>query len=57
MAWLITVATAAPLTPMSKTKIKTGSRIIFATAPITIESIAVPAKPCAFIKGLRPMES
>lgn len=36
--WPMTVAMAAPLTPISKIKISTGSRITFKTAPIIMEN-------------------
>lgn len=39
-AWLTTVASAAPATPMSKVKISTGSSTIFSAAPVTIPTIA-----------------
>ena len=44
-AWEITVARAAPRTPMWNPKIKTGSRIMLEIAPINTESIPVFANP------------
>ena len=41
----ITVAMAAPLTPMSRAKIKMGSRTILMTAPMTVVIILIFAKP------------
>ena len=41
----ITVAVAAPTTPISRTKMKTGSRIMLTIAPINTEIIAVLAYP------------
>ena len=35
-AWLRTVASAAPFTPMPNTKMKMGSRMMLITAPITV---------------------
>ena len=46
-AWEIIVASAAPLTPISRTKMKTGSKTMLDTAPINTESIPCFAKPCA----------
>ena len=43
--WEMTVARAAPLTPRCRTKMKTGSNIIFKTAPIKTVSMPVLAKP------------
>ena len=51
----MTVAIAAPLIPISRTKIKIGSRIIFATAPTVTDSIPIMAYPCALIKGFIPV--
>ena len=38
-AWPMTVAMAAPRTPMWNTKMATGSRIRFSTAPMTVENM------------------
>ena len=54
-AWLRTVAMAAPATPMSKTKMKMGSRTMLITAPMTVVSILVPAKPWVVMKGFMPI--
>ena len=56
-AWEKIVARAAPRTPMWKPKIKMGSRIIFATAPMSTESIPVFANPWAVIKAFMPSVS
>jgi hypothetical protein len=56
-AWEITVARAAPRTPMWNPKIKTGSRIILETAPISTESIPVFANPWAVMKLFMPRVS
>ena len=53
-AWARMVARAAPSTPMSKTKIKTGSRTMFTMAPRPTVSIPVLAKPWELMKGFRP---
>ena len=36
----MTVATAAPIIPRRKVKIKTGSKIMLATAPARVENMA-----------------
>ena len=54
IAWERIVARAAPRTPRSKPKIKTGSRIIFATAPMSTENMPVLAKPWAVMKVFMP---
>ena len=41
-----TVATAAPRTPICSTKMNSGSRQIFNTAPIRTDNIAIFASPC-----------
>lgn len=51
----MTVAIAAPRIPMPNAKIKIGSRIRLATAPITTEIIPVVAYPWALIKGFMPV--
>lgn len=51
----MTVARAAPFTPMSIPKMKTGSRIRFVSAPMTVESIAIPGRPWALMKEFRPV--
>ena len=52
-----TVAIAAPRIPSPNTKIKTGSRIRLAIAPIATENIPVVAYPCALINGFIPVET
>ena len=49
-----TVATAAPRTPMCRTKIKSGSSTTFNTAPMTTVFIATAEEPCAVMKPFRP---
>ena len=44
-----TVATAAPRTPICSTKMNSGSRQIFNTAPIRTDNIAIFAAPCPLI--------
>ena len=51
----ITVAIAAPQTPICNTKIKTGSSRIFNTAPTVTEHIPATAYPCALINGFIPV--
>ena len=50
----ITVATAAPLTPMLSAKINRGSSTMFNTAPMSTVYMPVLAKPCAVMKAFRP---
>ena len=52
--WLMTVANAAPLTPIPKAKMKIGSRIILTTAPITTVSMLIVVFPWAVIKAFIP---
>ena len=47
------VANAAPFTPISKTKMAIGSKIIFSIAPITIEAMAYFGEPSALIIELK----
>ncbi len=54
-AWLNTVATAAPCTPMPSTKIRIGSRMILQTAPTTVVAMLILANPCVVIKGFIPI--
>ena len=55
--WEMTVAMAAPRTPILNTKIKSGSSKMFATAPMRIVIIPVRANPCEVTKGLSPSVS
>ena len=48
------VAHAAPFTPISKTKMNSGSSRIFRTAPIMTESIAMVGRPWVLMNELRP---
>ena len=52
----ITVAKAAPFTPMSSQKIKIGSRMIFRKAPISTEPMAIAGRPWALMKEFSPVE-
>ena len=56
-AWDRMVARAAPRTPMSKTKMNTGSSTMFRIAPMSTEHIAVMARPWALMKVFRPRAS
>ena len=55
--WESTVARAAPCTPMSKTKIKMGSRMILATAPMMTVSMEKAEKPWVVMKLFSPRET
>ena len=48
-AWEMTVAMAAPWMPISSTKMKMGSKMIFRTAPISVVIMPTRANPCALI--------
>ena len=50
----MTVARAAPRTPMPSKKIKTGSNSRLQTAPMETVSMPVFAKPCALINEFKP---
>ena len=50
----MTVAKAAPTMPKSKIKIKMGSRMVLAMAPITIQTMEYLGLPSARIKLLMP---
>ena len=54
--WPITVAMAAPRTPISKTKINTASRMTFSTAPMIMENMAYLGLPSARIMELMAPE-
>ena len=53
-AWLSTVAMAAPRTPSPNPKIRMGSRMMLMTAPMTVVSMLVRAKPWVVMKGFMP---
>ena len=53
----ITVASAAPRTPIFSANINSGSSAIFTTAPIRTVSIPAVAKPCAVMKAFSPSVS
>ena len=55
--WLSTVASAAPPTPISSKKMKTGSSTRFSTAPIRVVSIPILGNPWALIKPFSPVAS
>ena len=50
----MTVASAAPRTPMFSPNMNTGSSIMFMTAPITTVSMLSREKPCAVMKAFSP---
>ena len=52
-----TVASAAPRTPMSSAKMNTGSRMMFAAAPMSTVYMPTLAKPCAVMKAFMPSVS
>ena len=52
--WEMTVASAAPCTPMPKTKMNTGSRMILATAPKSTVIMPILPKPWLLIKLFIP---
>ena len=49
--WPMTVAIAAPRTPRPKTKMKIGSRMMFVTAPATVETMAKRGLPSERMMG------
>ena len=53
----MTVAHAAPRTPMPRTKIKMGSSTMFVTAPMTTVIMLIFEKPCAVMKTFMPSVS
>ena len=53
----ITVARAAPFTPIPNLKMNTGSRTVFISAPISTVIIPVFALPCAVINAFIPSVS
>ena len=53
----ITVASAAPFTPMPSPKIKIGSSTILQMAPINTVFMLTRAKPCAVMKAFMPRVS
>ena len=48
----MTVATAAPFTPIENTKMKSGSRMIFETAPIITAIMPTEEYPRALMNGV-----
>ena len=54
-AWLNIVARAAPVTPISSTKMNTGSRAMLMAAPMTVVSMLILAKPWAVTKEFIPI--
>ena len=55
--WLMTVAIAAPCTPMPKVNMNRGSSPMFSAAPTMTDIIAIRLLPCAVRKVLRPVAS
>lgn len=51
MIWPMTVATAAPIIPQRNTKMNTGSRMILATAPAKVDTMANRGLPSARMTG------
>ena len=54
-AWEITVAMAAPRTPMSKTKMNSGSRAMFSAAPNITDAIPILANPWQMTNWFKPL--
>ena len=54
-AWLITVAMAAPRTPIPSTKIKMGSKMVLSTAPAVMQSMEYRGLPSALARVLRTL--
>ena len=54
--WPMTVAMAAPRTPIPSAKIKIGSKIVLMTAPSTMENMANLGLPSARIMALSAVE-
>ena len=52
----MTVAMAAPRTPISKTKMKMGSNTVLITAPSSMETMAYLGLPSARMMALRAVE-
>ena len=55
--WERTVARAAPRTPIPKAKMKSGSKRMLATAPMSTVRIPISAKPWAVMKAFMPRVS
>ena len=55
--WLMTVASAAPVIPMSNTNMNSGSSAMFRAAPSMTPIIADALFPCAVRKVLSPTAS
>ena len=53
-AWEITVASAAPCTPISSRKMKMGSSTMLTTAPTATVIMPIRLKPWALMKGFIP---
>ena len=53
-AWEITVASAAPFTPMSSRKMKIGSNTMLTTAPTATVIMPMRLKPWALMNGFIP---
>ena len=56
-SWEITVAAAAPTTPISSTNMNTGSSTMFTTAPSMTEIMPFLAKPWQMMNWFMPRDS
>ena len=56
-SWEITVARAAPTTPISSTNMNTGSSTMFTTAPSMTEIMPFLAKPWQMMNWFMPKDS
>ena len=54
-AWEITVAMAAPRTPMPRAKMNTGSSTMFSAAPSITEAMPILAKPWQMMNWFKPL--
>ena len=54
-AWEMTVAIAAPFTPIPNPKMNTASRMILRAAPMSIGHIAMPGRPWILMNGFSPV--
>ena len=54
-AWEITVAMAAPCTPIPNTKMNNGSSRILHSAPIVTVTMPTRGNPCALMNGFIPV--
>ena len=56
-SWLMTVAMAAPCTPIPNTKMNRGSSTRFSAAPSRVVPIPIRGWPSALMKPFRPVAS